>query len=375
GRGLPFLFPLARLLWFQENEEEIYEKIKHMLTIDGWISYRLTGNYTIDDTSASETLLFDIKKRTWSDKILEEFNVPQEILPKLLTFGEHIGDILPEVSQELGIKAQTPVFIACADTPASLVGCGAITSGSLGIVAGSTMPIYFVCDKPFIDPEHKIWTNPFVGNQWVIESNAGSTGEVYQWFIDSFLTKLGVKNPHTKFEDLIGSQAPGAGGVFANLGTQVFNTQNMLQIPNGGFTFTPIVYMMDGIIDVSSFALATMENFSYAIRANAEQIQNLSKFTPKDISVVGGLSRSKSFCQVIANVLQSEVRVFEAEGAILGCFIACMVGTNKYNTVREAVSRLITDYRIFEPNESYNEKYAVLYSQWREIYQKSREDT
>ena len=73
GRGLPFIFPLARLIWFQENEEEIYGKIKHLLTIDGWMNFRLTGQYVIDDTGASETLLYDITKRTWSEKILEEF--------------------------------------------------------------------------------------------------------------------------------------------------------------------------------------------------------------------------------------------------------------------------------------------------------------
>ncbi|MFX0092822.1 MAG: FGGY family carbohydrate kinase, partial [Candidatus Hodarchaeota archaeon] len=70
GHGPPFLFALARYLWFQENEEDKFDKIKHFVTLDGWIAHRLTGKYVIDDTAAAETMLFDIHKRTWSDEIL-----------------------------------------------------------------------------------------------------------------------------------------------------------------------------------------------------------------------------------------------------------------------------------------------------------------
>ncbi|UCE14438.1 MAG: hypothetical protein JSV04_04490, partial [Candidatus Heimdallarchaeota archaeon] len=226
GRGLPFLFPLARLMWFQESEEETYEKIKHLLTIDGWVNFRLTGQFAIDDTGASETLLFDISKKKWSEKILEEFEISHEILPKILDFGELIGPVLPSLADQLGLKSQTPIFIGCADSQASLIGCGAIRKGSLGVVAGSTMPIYFVIDRPSLDPERRVWTNPFL-EKWVIESNAGTAGDTHQWFVEGFLEKLGVEKPYEKFEELVFSQGPGARGIQADVGPQIFNAQNM----------------------------------------------------------------------------------------------------------------------------------------------------
>ncbi|MHA1331509.1 MAG: FGGY family carbohydrate kinase, partial [Candidatus Hodarchaeales archaeon] len=75
GHGQPFLFGLSRLLWFKENEEKKYDQIKHLLTIDGWINFKLTGKYSIDNTAAAETLLYDIRKRDWSDKMLSEFEL------------------------------------------------------------------------------------------------------------------------------------------------------------------------------------------------------------------------------------------------------------------------------------------------------------
>ncbi|UCG01703.1 MAG: FGGY-family carbohydrate kinase [Candidatus Heimdallarchaeota archaeon] len=373
GRGLPFIFPLARLVWFQENEEEIYEKIKHLLTIDGWVNFHLTGQFAIDETGAAETLLYDITKKKWSEKILDEFEIPYEILPKKMEFGELIGNILPDIAKKLELKEQTPIFIGCADSQASLIGCGAINQGSLGVVAGSTMPIYFVIDSPIMDPERKVWTNPFLG-KWVIESNAGTAGDAHQWFVESFLEKLGVKEPYNRFEELVNSQVPGAGGVQADIGPQIFNAQNMLRIPTGGFIFSPIAYMLEGNLDISAFARSVVENLSFSVRANMEQILKVADSPLESVYVVGGLARSKAFNQILADVIQSDVHVYVPEGASVAGFISGMIGTERFKTVDEAVSQLVEKKDIYSPNEDNGAEYDNLFSQWLELYEKSREE-
>ncbi|MFW9779712.1 MAG: FGGY family carbohydrate kinase, partial [Candidatus Heimdallarchaeota archaeon] len=147
GHGPPFILPLARLLWFQDNEEEIFGQIKHLLTIDGWVNFRLTGKYTIHDSAAAETMLFDIRNRTWSEPILEECEIPHEILPERFPIGAYIGDVAEDLVNRLGLQSKTPVMMAPADTQVSLLGCGAYQKGDLGIVAGSTMPIQLIVDQ------------------------------------------------------------------------------------------------------------------------------------------------------------------------------------------------------------------------------------
>ncbi len=375
GHGLPFLFALTRLLWFRENEEEIYERINHFLTIDGWVNYRLTGEYYIDDTSAAETLLFDIKKRNWSEKIINLFEIPYEILPPKLEYGKPLGNILPEVAKVIGMKKETPVVMSCADTQASLIGSGAFEKGSLGIVAGSTMPIQFIIDYPLIDPNQKIWTGAYIDNLWILESNAGSAGDVHQWFIDSFLKKLEVNNPYGKFEQLTLSQAVGARGVFADLGSQIFNAQNMLLVPNsGGFYFTPVAYSFDEPVDIGSFSRALMENLAYAVRANIEQIQEISNSTVKKMYLVGGLSRSNAFCQILANVLSSDINTFLPEGASLAGAIAGMIGTGYFKDYQDGIKSIITDHTIFYCQENENVEYESLFPKWKELYNQSRSE-
>ncbi|PWI47801.1 hypothetical protein CEE45_09830 [Candidatus Heimdallarchaeota archaeon B3_Heim] len=374
GHGLPFLFPLARLLWFKENEEEIYDKIRHLLSIDGWVNFRLTGNYTIDDTAAAETLLFDIKTRNWSDKILTEFDISHEILPDKYEFGQVIGPILPDIAEKLDLNSHTPVVMSAADTQASIIGSGGINTNTLGIVAGSTMPLQLIVDRPIIDPTQNIWTGAFVNNLWVLESNAGSAGDVHKWFIDSVLTPLNVDNPYEKFEVLVLSQPPGSRGVSADLGPQIFSSQSMLSVPiGGGFSFTPIAYSFDAPVDIASFSRSLIENLGYAARANSEQIQELVGYSFDSVFLVGGVSRSKAFIQILANIMNTEIKTYLPEGASVAGTLASMIGTGKYNNLNQAV-KVISDYSIYYPQEDQSDEYESLYPEWKELYQRSRED-
>ena len=54
GHSPTLIFPLARLLWFKEEEEELYNKIHKVLTLDDWLVYKLSGEFCTDLSSASE---------------------------------------------------------------------------------------------------------------------------------------------------------------------------------------------------------------------------------------------------------------------------------------------------------------------------------
>lgn len=374
GHGLPFLFSLPRLLWFRENDEDLYNNIKHLLSIDGWVNYRLTGKYVIDDTSAAETLLYDITKRNWSEKILSEFEIPDQILPdQFLQFGQVIGNIIPEVARSLDLNSQTPIIMSAADTQASLLGCGAFDTGSLGVVAGSTMPIMMIIDQPIVDPNQKLWTGAFINNLWVAESNAGSAGDVHKWFVEDILQQLGVPNPYEKFESLALSQPVGSRGVFADLGPSIFSAQSMVSVPEGGgFTFVPISYSLDAPANIASFARALLENLAYAVRANTEQIQDLIVKSLNKVHLVGGLSRSKAFNQILANVMDVEIKVCAPEGASIAGSLAAMIGTGKYQNIQEALG-LLVDKTIYYPQADQAQEYdSSLYPEWKEIFNKSR---
>ena len=82
-------FSASKIEWILDNVENARERAKNgellFGTVDTWLVWNLTkGKVHITDyTNASRTMLFDIHNLCWDDELLEYFNVPAEILPKV----------------------------------------------------------------------------------------------------------------------------------------------------------------------------------------------------------------------------------------------------------------------------------------------------
>ena len=62
-------------------------------TIDSWLVWKLTGGQThiTDYTNASRTMLFNIRKLKWDDKLLKILRVPKSVLPEVRQSSETYG--------------------------------------------------------------------------------------------------------------------------------------------------------------------------------------------------------------------------------------------------------------------------------------------
>ena len=62
-------------------------------TVDTWLIWNMTGGrvHVTDYTNASRTMLFDIHKLCWDDKILERLQIPKSMLPKVCSSSEVYG--------------------------------------------------------------------------------------------------------------------------------------------------------------------------------------------------------------------------------------------------------------------------------------------
>ncbi len=62
-------------------------------TIDTWLIWNLTGGaeHVTDVSNASRTLLLDLHSLEWSDEMLELFNVPRAVLPRVTASSDVIG--------------------------------------------------------------------------------------------------------------------------------------------------------------------------------------------------------------------------------------------------------------------------------------------
>jgi len=366
GHSAPFIFPIARYLWFRRHGAA---PVAHLLMINDWLTYRLSGELSAEPSNATESMLFDLSGRCWSEEILSTFDIPCGILPPVRRCGERVGTLTAAAAAATGLSAGTPVFVGGADTQCSLLGAGAIEPGTAAATLGTTTPLQTVVGAPVFDPDANLWAGcHVVPDRWVLESNVGDTGDAYLWLLDLVSGGLPRAQLYALGEQLAAERFAPPTMLF--VGPTVFNLNKMSLTKPGGILFPyPTLHVRP---DRGTFVRAFMESVGYALRANLGQLTAVTGCTPADITLSGGMTRSTVLTQVIADVVGIPVRVaHEPESAALGCAMLIAAGDNGGDYA--AVTRAMVHHTRIAPEARQHDRYEGPYARWRALYDRLEE--
>ncbi|MGH7822355.1 MAG: FGGY-family carbohydrate kinase [Candidatus Binatia bacterium] len=362
GHTPPFIFPLARLLWWRKRFAD--RPVAHFLMISDWATYRLTGERVAEPSNAGESLLFDIERRAWSDDILDAFAIDRSALPGLRAAGAPAGTVTKQAAAETGLLEGTPVFTGGADTQCALLGNGVLEPGEAGAVLGTTTPVQLVLDRPAFDAERQLWAGAHVvPDRWVLESNAGDTGKAYHWLLEL----LGVRPLDGAGYAAIEREALRANPdvpVYSFIGPSIFDLRNMNPARAAGLLFPyPFGRQRPGRPEVF---FGFLESVAFAVRANVEQIEDATGSRIARLSIGGGMTQGRLLVRLVSQVTRLPLLVSNvAETAALGAAILAGTGAGLYPSLDAAVRRAVHLEEVL-PEEPGSEPQR--YRKWRELY-------
>jgi len=125
GLSLNSYFSATKIEWLLNSIPSARERAElgelAFGTVDSWMLWGLSLGrlHLIDETNASRTLLFDIKKRHWDQNLLKYFSIPGLILPRVVTSRGHFGELDKSV-----VGKALPILAVCGDQQASLFAAG-----------------------------------------------------------------------------------------------------------------------------------------------------------------------------------------------------------------------------------------------------------
>jgi xylulokinase len=121
---------LVNILWEKRNRPAQYARVWKALTIDGYITLLLTGRATVHYSGAAFFgVAYDLRGRTWDEKILAEMDISPRLLPDLVDCDELVGKVTAKAAEETGLAAGIPVAGGQVDCNASWLGAGAVEEG------------------------------------------------------------------------------------------------------------------------------------------------------------------------------------------------------------------------------------------------------
>src|SRR5450759_4315294 len=110
-----------------------------LLLIPDLLGYWLTGQVGAEATNASTTQLYDVRARTWATDLAERVGIPNRILPPLREAGDIVGNLLPDVAADLGLRSTIPVVaVGSHDTASSVVAIPAAPGGRFAYISSGT---------------------------------------------------------------------------------------------------------------------------------------------------------------------------------------------------------------------------------------------
>ncbi len=136
-------FPLGIFSWMKQNMADQYLSAAYHATDFVYYNHRLSGNWVIDRSTATNFYLVDQVRMEYHPPFLDYLEIKKEALPRILESGQSIGRITRQASLETGLPEGAVVVAGAFDHPSSARGTGMMNVGDLLISCGTSWVGFF----------------------------------------------------------------------------------------------------------------------------------------------------------------------------------------------------------------------------------------
>ena len=349
-------FTAPKILWVKNKEPENFARVSKIMLPKDYIAYKLTGVHCTDVSDASGMLLFDVKKRRWSQEMCDICGISISMLPQCYESYEAVGTILPRVAEELGIRASVKVAAGAGDNAAAAVGTGTVGDNMCNISLGTSGTI-FISSKHFgVDRYNALHSFAHADGSYHLMGCMLSAASCNKWWMDDI---LGTK-------DYAGEQQ-----AIGKLGeNHVYFLPYLMgeRSPHNNPNARAVFLGMSMDTTRADMTQAVLEGVAFALRDSLEVARSLGISLTRT-KICGGGAKSPLWKKIIANVLNLKVDVLESEeGPSMGGAMLAAVACGEYASVEEIAAKVVKVVETVEPDAELAAKYEERYREFKEIY-------
>jgi xylulokinase len=123
---------LVNLLWEQRHRPDDFRRIWKALTIDGFITLKLTGEAVVNVGGAAfYGVAFDLRRSCFDHAMLDAIGIAPDLLPAIHPAAALIGGVTPAAAAATGLAVGTPVCAGEVDFTASCIAAGVTAPGDI----------------------------------------------------------------------------------------------------------------------------------------------------------------------------------------------------------------------------------------------------
>lgn len=368
GIGLPpETFTYSKILWLRQNEFDIFNKTKYFVQPKEYIGIKLTGNIATDYSDASETGMFDTKKRKWSPKILDLIGISESMLPIIKKSSDLLGYITNEASQETGLAKGTPVCVGGGDVSIAASGAGITNFGDYYAYIGSGVWVGTSSKDPILDYEKRIaciCSTTTEGYTPHVISISGGLSQLWARDLINEIPFIKGKITYKDMDALAEKSLVGSSGLI------------FLPYLRGGGAPTQNIHTRGAFVGIEphhtygDLSRSILEGVAYITKQMLEFLTNHTDKKLNELFFIGGGAKSSIWRQIIADVLQVPIicTSMQQEANTWGAAKCAGVCVGIWKDFHEA-QKLVPREIVVEPNVRNESVYNSFYHTFLETYE------
>lgn len=356
-----------KLLWMHRHEPEMLAKTRRILDVHGFLVHRLTGEWATSWGSADPLGVVDVTAFGYHDGLLNQAGLSRNQFAELVPPGQVIGQVHDDIAADLNLPQGLPVVAGVGDGQAAQVGTGAIVPGRAYLNLGSGVVSGTFSSEYTYSRDYRVLTAAVPGG-YTLETFIGGGTFNLQWFVDKFAgvdpSALGLEiSPEQILEAAAESLPPGSEGLMA------LPYWTGALTPYWDYNARGAIIGLTGAHGKSHVYRALLEGIAFEQRFLTDRAEAALSEPIQQLTVLGGGSKSRVWCQIVSDVMQRSVDVVrEPESTCLGVGVIAAAGVGIHESLMDAVSAMVGTSRQFQPNQESAHKYEELFQTYTRIY-------
>lgn len=349
-------FTAPKVAWLEEHEPEVFKRIAKVLLPKDYVRLWLTGEHVAEMSDASGTGWLDVKRRCWSDSLLEATGITQQQMPTLVEGTEVSGTLRKELAQRFALPDAVIVAGGAGDNAASACGMGTVKPGNAFLSLG-TSGVLFAANEQY-------------------QPNAASAVHTFCHAIPDTWHQMGVILAATDALNWLATLVSSTPADLANaVAEQSAEPTDLVFLPYLGGERTPVndanargVFVgLKHATDKVQMTRAVMQGVAFAFRDSQVALEQAGTTLTRAMAIGGG-AKSDYWLKVLASTLQIPLDVpHDGDyGASLGAARLGMIAAN--NGKPASICSEPPIWHTIEPQASKADSFSEQHLRYREAY-------
>ncbi len=369
--------PAGHMLYIRDHRPEIYAQTYKFLNVLDYMNYRLSGEYVASHDSILTSWVTDNRNLGdihYNNSLIKTLGIEQDKLPEVVPCQAVIGNLRKEVAVQLGLSQQVKIVAGAIDNTAAAIGSGAVQDYLPHLYVGTSS--WVAAHVPFkkTDIFSSLASIPCaIHDRYLLTALQATAGGNLTFLRDNVL--------YHKDELLQEAHVP-----------DIFKVLDQIaeRVPAGahGVMYTPWIWgerapVDDRALRAGLYNLSLKNNREDIIRAFLEGIAFNTNWLmkpvrdflgrrPPRIHIAGGGAQSRVWCQIFADVLDTEI-----------CQVADPIQANARGAAWIAaaglgaihlqdVAGLVKFQQVYTPQPANRAVYAEKFEVFKQIYKQMR---